>query len=338
MNQLFKYLGKKNKMEYIKAKRTLDDQYNHKKGIIERINDKYYIDTNNDTYLRLCYYHHIDNSLYYFLNGDYEFKEKIYSISISSIENKILICLLNNKIVKIFDYDIKRQNILYMDDKEIKDNLKNGIKHFYKCIQITKNSYITSDSDFIKLWSSNSKHFYEIKAIEINTKTFDLLLINNEYLISSQPKDETITFYDTKNLYQIKKLLNIDCIDSTKCFFKYNDKYILVSCYKGIGLLFIKTKELTQYIRYWDINYKKICCDDVNNIYILTIKKDYESFLEDYIIKIRVANIIEDEFKLIKEYDEIQTQERELNLTCLSNNIILLWKDNIYSSKEKNIN
>ena len=64
---IFKYLGKKNTMEYIKAKRTLDDQYNHKKGIIERINDKYYIDTNNDTYLRLCYYHHIDNSLYYFL-------------------------------------------------------------------------------------------------------------------------------------------------------------------------------------------------------------------------------------------------------------------------------
>ena len=183
--QLFKYLGKKSKeIKCIRLKRTFESIYSDVNKI-EKIKDIYYLDY-IEKKIRLCYYNKPDNSLYHNTNSIIEFKESIYSISISTIEDKICICLLNNKNVKIIDYDIDDKSF-ELNNEEIKDNSESNINHFYKCIQITKINFITSDDKYIKIWSNNSNNYLEIKKIKLNTKTYDLLLINNEYFISSQP-------------------------------------------------------------------------------------------------------------------------------------------------------
>ena len=48
-----------------------------------------------------------------------------------------------------------------------------------------------------------------------------------------------------------------------------------------------------------------------------------------------MANIINHEIIFIKEYEEISVNEDELDISCLKDNILLLWKDNVYISKEK---
>ena len=60
-------------------------------------------------------------------------KERVYSISISTIENKILVCSLDNKNVKIFDYDLENKT-LTLNEKEINDSTSTGLSYFYKCI------------------------------------------------------------------------------------------------------------------------------------------------------------------------------------------------------------
>ena len=48
-----------------------------------------------------------------------------------------------------------------------------------------------------------------------------------------------------------------------------------------------------------------------------------------------IANIIENEIVFIKEYEEIVTNEENLNITCLNNNIVLLWNNKTFICKEK---
>ena len=310
-------------------KRTLDEKY-HNVDIIEKIKDNNYLDV-YESKIELCFYNNSNNKLYDNINS--EFKEQIYSISVSAIQDKICICMLNKKNVKIFDYDIEEE-ILELNKEEIKDNSVTDINHFYKCIQISKNVFITGDDKYITIWSYNFNNFLEVKKIEINTITCDLLLSNDEYFISSQPQNETLRLFDKNNYELLKIISNIDCINSTNSLIKSN-KYILINCNKGFGIFDIITKELIQYIEYNNLEYNRISCDEQNTIYVLNIKKKNQNNNEESVLKIMIGNIIEKEFTFIKDYEEITCNYEKLNLSCLENNILLLWNnDVVYSSKE----
>ena len=328
MNQLFKYLGKKDKKESkcISMKRSFDkifsDVYN-----IKRIKDKYYL-VDKRKNLRICNYDFNNNSHYYNRQGLSEINEKIYSISISTIENKIFVCLSDNKTVKIFDYELENK-MLKLNEEEINDSTSTGINHFYKCIQITNNIFLVSDNKFISIWSNNDEKFTCIKKIEVNATSFDLMLANSEYFISSQPDNKQLILFNNNNYEIIKRISNIDSINSTDVLLKVNDTYILINCLKGIALLYIKTKDIIQYIENFYSKDKKISCDDENNIYILSTK--FDCF---YNFKIIMAKVINHEIKFIKEYEEISVKKEILDFACLKDNILLLWNDDVYISKE----
>ena len=339
MNNLFKYLGKRKKKEEItkKLNQSLFNIYSNKNTLLEKINGLYFIIKDNyNNNISLCNYTVNNNYQKININRNIEFKDQIYSISKSTIENTIFACLLNSRKVKIFDYDIK-SSIFVLNKNEISDE---GLyNHFNKCIQIKKNYYVTSDNRFIIIWQNLTEQFLQIQKTEFSTKSIDLLLVNEDFFISSQPDYKMLTLFSTEKLTPIKIIKNIDCIDSTKCLFKIKDEHIIIGCKKGFGLFLIKTKELIQYIEFLDNNYNKIYCD-YNNIYLLNVKRHYNSnsnysSSNNNDIKIMVANIVENEVIYIKEINNLSSNEEQLEITSLSNDIILLWKDNIYLCKEK---
>ena len=339
MNKLFKNLGKRKKEEeiYKKENKELVNIYSSKISVLEKINDLYFIiqdDYNNN--VCFCFYTTLNNNAQICKNGKIGFKEKIYSFSKSTIENKVFACLLNSRIVKIFNYNI-RESTLELSKSEINNVnfFNNG--HFNKCIQININNYITSDDQSIIIWQNNNGIFIQLQTLSIFAKTLDILLANEDYFISSQPENKQLTLTDIKNYTEIKKISNIDCIDSTKCLFKIKDEYIIICCKKGFGLFLIKTKEIIQYIEYYDSYYNRISCDDNNNIYILNQKRNnnnnfYNSSNE---IKIMIAKVIDNEIVFIKEINNLFSHEDQLEITSSSENIILLWKNNVYYIKEQ---
>ena len=332
LNQLFSYFGNHKREEEVVKDQSIKftKHYHINDGVIERINNNYIIDKTRDNYIRIHNYNNLNNTFYFFRDTKILFPEKIYSISSSTIQNKIFICLLNYKIVKILEYDLNEKT-MKLDEKIIHDvNSVSDINHFFKCIQIGINYFLTSDKDYVKIWTNESGSFTEFKKIEINAKTFDLLLFDEQYIISSQPEIKTLTIFDKLDLFQVKIISDIDCIKSFKCFYQIKDIYILVSCEKGIGLFNIKTKEMIQYYMYNDPYYNRMAIDHEDNIYILNIR---ESFCE-YIIKLVKGKINDGEIIFMKDYEEIKSKEGQLNLTCLYNKTILLWKNNIYSIRE----
>ena len=71
--------------------------------------------------------------------------------------------------------------------------------HFNKCIQLTEKFIATADNKKIKIWKNSDKEQLEIeKKIEINSKTSDLLLVNDVYFISSQPDKKNYSYYKYK--------------------------------------------------------------------------------------------------------------------------------------------
>ena len=72
-------------------------------------------------------------------------------------------------------------------------------------------------------------------------------------------------------------------------------------------------------------------------IYILNQKRNnnnnfYNSSNE---IKIMIAKVIDNEIVFIKEINNLFSHEDQLEITSSSENIILLWKNNVYYIKEQ---
>ena len=273
--EIFKIIGKKitnneeNKKERII---NINNQNQNRYSLIEKINDYYFVNTLNDNTIHLSYYDEKQNNIISCKN--IILNENLYSISLSSIENKIFISSSNQKKIKIIDYDIE-QNIFKLNSKEItiNNNIFNNNNYFYKCIQLSKEFIATSDNQNITIWKDNTNNFIQIKNIILNTPTSDMILIDNENFISTHSKEKVLRIFEINNFKQIKIINKIDCINNTNCLFKINDKFIAINCFKGIGLLFIKTKEIIQYIQTFSLlnQYQKICFDKKENIYILNI-------------------------------------------------------------------
>ena len=330
----FKFLGKSNESHKEKEiiERSFDRQCNFYNGILQRLEDKYFV-YQKDDYLSLYFYNKKSNEISQLSESKIEIKESIYSISVSDIEYKILVCLLDQKKVKIYDYNLKKK-ILKLNPKEINET-PSQTSHFNKCIQIGENYFVTGDNDSIKIWAgtSDSSNLILLKHYKINTDTFDLML-TKEYFISTQPEKKTLKLFNNNNLSYLKKITNIECQNTTNCLFRINDNYILIACDKGIGIFFVKTKEIIQFLEYNYSNYNKISCDEKGNIYILNIEQK-QNYRYGSDIKIINCKFIENEIIFVNESENINTSEYNLEITSLYDDIILLWKNGLYSSKEE---
>ena len=79
-------------------------------------------------------------------NSKIEIKENIYSISFSNKYNKLYVCLLNKKVIRILEYDLRNKKLelchaelgLYLLDEE---------DHFYNCIELTNDNILATHND-----------------------------------------------------------------------------------------------------------------------------------------------------------------------------------------------
>ena len=354
--EVFKYLGKNTEnKEEIKKSKANNVTVNLSFAFINKLSHDYFLGCDNIENIYSLHYSELEKKLFY--AKKIPFKEKIYSISIYKEYQRIFICLLNSRKIKLIDYDDYGE--LNQNELEINGDLIINSNHFNKCIQLNEKIIAVSDKEYITIWSENENDFNLLKKIEIFSNTENLLSINEHCFISSQPDSKTLKFFDDKNYEELKVIKNIDCVNDTKSLFNMKNKYIIVKCNNGIGVVLVKTKELIQYIEKFSTSNKNICCSN-GKIYILNIeqKKDdtnlkksnneYGPFGSDYNlgnpfsnsqglfssnnkntysyeIKILVADVMNDNFKIIEEYSQFDSNEENLNITYLNKNYLILW-------------
>ena len=277
------------------------------------------------------------NSIY-----NYYIKENIFSISKSTLENKIFICL-SNKTVKIISYDFEKKafNISEIIDYTFNDNYD----YFYKCIQLSEGLYATSDK-FISIWSFKDNIYNKIKEIYANEEVRDILLIDKDSFMCSLSSSQKLIIFDIKQFSVLKEINNIDCRNENNTLLKMNDNLVLINCFKGIGIFDNRTKEIIIYTQeYYSPLNTIITLDNCNKVYISHIKTEQKnnnsfgslfrtSFNNDIIIKIFVTEFNNGEIILCEEYENITIKEKKIeNIFCFNNEIII-FGDKIYKVSE----
>ena len=157
---------------------------------IERIDDNHFFIYSNDT-VKLIFQDENDD-ISVLDNTRIEFNDDIESVTLSFKKDKIYVCLSDQKIIKIFNCDLIN-GIMELNNNEIRgENFEDD--NFIKCIELPNNNLATAENHdkIISLWNLNS--YLSIYKISIETCIGDLLLINSDYFISSQPNEETIIF------------------------------------------------------------------------------------------------------------------------------------------------
>ena len=350
---IFKNIGKKldkNNEEKKEKKQSITNINNQNLfRIVEKLNDKYFVNYLNDKTLNLSYYDEQQNNIIFC--GKITLNENVYSISHSMIENKIFVSLLGQKKIKIIDYNLE-QNILKLNNKQIfiNDNnifFNNNSPHFYICIQLTKELIATSDDQNIIIWKDYINNFIQIKNILLNSLTKNMLLIDNEHFICSQSEQKTLRIFGIKNFNQVKIINKIDCSDISNSLIKINDKFIIINCFKGIGLFYIKTKEIIQYIQVFSTIGKKqkICYDNKDNLYIINLEINNNNTVSNSIslfssntfynvnnnIRIVKAKIINGSLEKIKEYENFNSVEDINNVIYYPEDSLILFGANRYN-------
>lgn len=267
MKLLFpKNLSYEKKIGYVKYNK----QQNLDEVILHKIDDK--------NYLVYEPYNHNKNLKLKTIDEEYsiEFKDKIYSITSSNDKNKIFICLLRQKKVKILNCNLRKLEI-ELSDEFILDSNYNDKNHFNKCMQISNEYLATSDNTKISIWSrvnnylTNKGEFINVLNINLNTPILEMLYVNNEYFISCEHRNQSISFINIKKLER-EKIIKDDkfLFDDPKNCLLSLDKYIVVNCPTGIVLIYIKTKEIVQFI---DNQYKNkfICLNNNDSFYIISL-------------------------------------------------------------------
>ena len=265
-------------------------QCNANYKLIEKIDDNNIIGYNENN--KTIYFLNFDenenkiDSIYDLFIGD------IFSISKSTLENKILICLSNKKEIKIIDYDFEKNSF---NSSEIKSNEKFNNIYFnfncyFKCIQLSSGLFAASNNN-ITIWSIKENIWSQIKNINVNSNIYDMILIDKETFMCSS-SNQNLIIYDIKNYSSLKIIKNIDIRKGNNTLLKVNDKFILIKCFKGIGIFDIKTKEIIQYTEeYYSPSYTIIGLDSYNRIYISHISNDQNNIIIFYLI-IRILFII----------------------------------------------
>ena len=278
------------------------------------------------------------------------FLSKIYSVSVFHNSDKnytIYACLFNNKKVAIFDINLSN-DILSLNNNEIS---KQDSGHFLKSIKLNNELVATSDNDnIIDIWfkdPENKNGYTHINSIKLITEISNILSVNSEYFVTSHRDKKIINFYEIQSLSMVKSLNKIDSIKGQDSLLLYDNKYIIINCCKGFAIIYIKTKELVQYIEdflgFFKYDEKEFILNSNNNIYIIYKKDkddsegeciDSESDIvcKKYEIKIFVIKYIDDIFQMVEEYEKFENEEN-LHLTYIDDERLLLFDNNIYRFK-----
>ena len=221
---------------------------------------------------------------------------------------------------------------------QIIDNDMLDDEDFSKCIELTNNhlAAIEEGKESISIWSTTT--FTKMKNINVNDMISDILLINSDYFVLSQPYSRKIFFYSTKN-FAVKKILsNIDSCDC-KHTFSMNKKYILVNCKNGFAIISIKNMEMIQYIENLDENVKGKCyrINDDNIIYYL-FYENKENYLRKYNIFFQMLKLTVDKIEKIKKFKIFYDSEKySLNadfFLCKNNKVLLNADEKILTLDE----
>ena len=232
--------------------------------MLSQINEEYYFDYIQS--LKKIRFIKYKNNKHKFISS-FDFEPDIFSLYHSKNCNQIYACLAQEKQIRIIEYKIiDDKNEMKLNIDVIKDD-KMKKSHFNKCIDISNKNLASCDWKYIYIWEKKTvlnKNLYSIKSkIIINAKTIDLLLINDDYFISAQPNNRSITFINIDRFSIEKIIYNIDCICSTNCLLLFKE-YIIVNCKKGLAILSNKTKEYINYIELVEKKHKNkiISCND----------------------------------------------------------------------------
>ena len=112
--------------------------YNLNGTIPEKINNQYFFNKSDNS---IVYYIKRNDKFFYRWKLN-DFKDKIYTISLSLDKQLIYGCLSDKKIVKFFYFD---ENEFSIENQEIIDN-EDINSHFNKCIQLTEKYLATADN------------------------------------------------------------------------------------------------------------------------------------------------------------------------------------------------
>ena len=301
-------------------------------GILFKINDEHFFSYSYNTdEVKIVKINPRNNFFTHLEKTQIDFRRKINSASLSHINNKIFACLRNIKAIKIFNFNLEN-NLMEESLEEIVDTSGDSGR-FNKCLEIEDGLIIGADSfNNLILWKETETNKYTThRRLTVNSEIFDLLLINDDILVASQPLDNSITFYKT-DLTKVKTIENLDIIVSNDNLFLCKE-YILVNCKKGIAVISIKTKELVQYIEN-DVdniveNSKGLFVSN-DNIYILNKKEN--DYSNKQIVCIKVLTIDNNVIKLVDEIKETEIQENgNMKIMVMGNNNIILWGNKVHS-------
>ena len=304
-----------------------------KDGLITRINDENIFGYSyNDDKVKII---SIDGyAMSSFDKTSINFNQRIFSASLSSQKNRIYATLTNSRKVVIFNFDLENK-LMEISTDQIIDNEDGG--KFNKCIEITDEYIATADLNFIIIWKKFNKEYVNIKKIYLIAKTYDLLSINNEYFISNQADQKTLTFIDIPNLKEDKIITNIDCIDNNNSLFLLKN-YIIVNCKEGIALISIEAKDIIQYIQNFDtdLRYKNLSIYNKDNDYKLYILNRLNYNYNKQKFNIRIMKLEDDQLKLIGNYMEKEIDEQvELQIFTLNKYTTLIYGSKIYLLKNE---
>ena len=124
----------------------------------------------------------------------------------------------------------------------------------------------------------------------------------------------------------------------------YDNKYIIINCCKGFAIIYIKTKELVQYIEdFLGLKYgeKEFILNSKNSSIYIIYKNDEEDdssesdcvrIKKQYEIKIFVLKYIDGSFQIVEEYEKFENREN-LHLFYIDDDRLLLFDKNIYMLK-----
>ena len=327
----------------------LEDSNILNNGIIIKITDDHFFKySNEDKKVQLVKYE-VNNldKIVEKIKVEQKFRDSIYGVTVhNNLDNihNIYACLNNHKKVAIFTFDSKN----HIFGKHKITIIKMGSGYFKKAIQLSNDLVATFDNDNeIDIWTKDQEkdgrytHLNNISSFDDIT---DILSVNSEFFISSHYDDEKIKFYDIESL-TIKKTLNkVDCVSTKDSLLLLDDQYIIINCRKGFALIYIKTKELVQYIEDYINNYKikEFIKDIGNNIIIMYINNNHPEYYsensEDEIVVFhKEINIFDTRFNgqffqiLANWSNNVETTET-LHLTCMSK-YLMLWDKKVYLLK-----
>ena len=214
---------------------------------------------------------------------------------------------------------------------------------------LVDNYLATYDTFEINIWfkfEDDIEYYSNIKKIRCGSleKISDILLINNNYFISSHYKSKIIKFYDINNSYKETIVSGIDCIDSSDSLLLFKG-FIVINCIKGIALLSINTKELVQYLILNDNYYckSKTVFRNDENIYIF----GYFDNIYNKKLSLLKLEFRDGLFNTKEKYKQIIMKDNNnrdgwgaiflYKIICINNEDIIAWGPDIWILKEEKI-